>query len=416
MLWLVVLPPVLLAKSLKEGLDFRIGRQHNRNMSSDTRYLNELFRIVQGALRLDVAKVRNYTSFLADNLEKAGDKSSANRLRKLLEETDHQLRPAAISLGGTTPVDAETRFPLVEKVDVRHFLEPTVLLPREKLDAVLEFISVAKSHGQLEAEGVSTALAMLLYGPPGCGKTRLARFIAKELGLPLYIARLDGLISSFLGSTSKNIRAVFEFTSKTPCVLFLDEFDAIAKLRDDNQELGEIKRVVNSFLQNLDSIGSQSVVLAATNHAQLLDPAVWRRFNYRVELTYPDAEMRGQMWHMFLKPVAWSERHVELLSDLSEGFSGADIQEVCARLKRKQIAARIEPTLRDAFAALLQLASGEGEKDRFIAKLRGTGMDTIALELRSRNERLYSHGNIASLLGVSKQTAYRKSLGGQVHG
>jgi SpoVK/Ycf46/Vps4 family AAA+-type ATPase len=385
-------------------------------MSSDIRYLNELFRIIQGALRLDVAKVRNYTSFLADNLEKAGDKSSASRLRKLLEETDHQLRPAAISVGTIAPVDAETRFPLVEKCDVRHVLEPTVLLPREKLDAVLEFVSVAKSQGQLEAEGVSTSLAMLLYGPPGCGKTRLARFIATELGLPLYIARLDGLISSFLGSTSKNIRAVFEFTSKTPCVLFLDEFDAIAKLRDDNQELGEIKRVVNSFLQNLDTIGTQSVVLAATNHAQLLDPAVWRRFNYRIELGYPDSEMRSEMWQMFLKPIVWSERHVQLLSDLSEGFSGADIQEVCARLKRKQIAARIQPTLEDAFAALRQLASGEGEKGRFIAKLGGVSMETMAVELRSRNEKLYSHGNIAALLGISKQTAYRKAVGGHVNG
>lgn len=385
-------------------------------MQSEIRYLNELFRIIQGALRLDVAKVRNYTSFLADNLEKAGDKSSANRLRKLLEETDHQLHPAGISAGTTAPVDAETRFPLVERVDVRQVVEPSVLLPREKLDAVMEFVSVAKSHGQLEAQGISTALAMLLYGPPGCGKSRLARFIAKELGLPLFIARLDGLISSFLGSTSKNIRAVFEFTSKTPCVLFLDEFDAIAKLRDDNQELGEIKRVVNSFLQNLDTIGTQSVVLAATNHAQLLDPAVWRRFNYRVELTYPDSEMRTEMWRMFLKPIIWPERHLELLSDLSEGFSGSDIHEVCARLKRKQVAARMRPALQDAFAALQQLASGEGEKARFVAKLRDMGMEAVAQELRARNERLYSHANIAALLGVSKQTAYRKAVGGQTNG
>jgi len=83
-----------------------------------------------------------------------------------------------------------------------------------------------------------------MYGPPGTGKSRLARHIARELGLDLYVARLDGLISSFLGSTSKNIRALFDFASKTPCVLFLDEFDAIAKLRGDTQELGELKRVV----------------------------------------------------------------------------------------------------------------------------------------------------------------------------
>ena len=128
---------------------------------------------------------------------------------------------------------------------------------------------------------------MLLYGPPGCGKSRLARYTARKLGLELYVARLDGLISSYLGSTSKNIRALFEFASRTPCVLFLDEFDAIAKLRGDTQELGELKRVVNSFIQNLDTLGTQSVVLAATNHEVLLDAAVWRRFSYRLELSYP---------------------------------------------------------------------------------------------------------------------------------
>lgn len=165
-----------------------------------------------------------------------------------------------------------------------------------------------------------------MYGPPGTGKTRLARFIiAQEL---VYIARLDGLISSFLGSTSKNIRALFDFAAKRPCVLFLDEFDAIAKLRGDSQELEELKRVVNSFLQNLDTLGPQSIVLAATNHEELLDSAVWRRFGYRLELDYPSVELRWQMWSGFLQPIEFIERDLHILVDLSEGFSGSDIQEV----------------------------------------------------------------------------------------
>ena len=86
-----------------------------------------------------------------------------------------------------------------------------------------------------------------MNGPPGTGKSRLARYIADELGLELYVARLDGLISSYLGSTSKNIRALFDFAAKTPCVLFLDEFDAIAKVRSDGQELGELKRELSDL-------------------------------------------------------------------------------------------------------------------------------------------------------------------------
>ena len=97
--------------------------------------------------------------------------------------------------------------------------------------------------------------------------------------LPLATARLDGLISSLLGSTAKNIRKIFDYASKQECVLFLDEFDVIAKVRDDKNEMGELKRVVNSLLQNIDMFSPDSIIIAATNHHELLDPAVWRRFN-----------------------------------------------------------------------------------------------------------------------------------------
>ena len=339
-------------------------------MKDDFRFMNELFRIVSGALRLDVEKVRNYTSFLAEKLEQSGDRSSAARLRKLLDETDHQLRPAGAAFARALPVDEESRFPLIEKVNLKNLNETPLILSDEQEALINEFISVTKSHSQLEAEGVSTSTSLLMYGPPGCGKSRLARFVARELGLDLYIARLDGLISSYLGSTSKNIRALFEFASKTPCVLFLDEFDAIAKLRGDTQELGELKRVVNSFIQNLDTLGTQSIILAATNHHELLDQAIWRRFNYRLELSYPSLELRNQMWASFLKPLDFAEKDIDLLSDLSEGFSGSDIHEVCLRMHRRRITTKVIPQLHDAFQALRSIAMGEGESRRFLATVK----------------------------------------------
>ena len=337
----------------------RLTLMYNRLMSTDIRFVNELMRIVNGALRLDVNKVRNYTSFLAEKLETAGEIATAQRLRKMLQESDHELRPVDARFSRALPVDSESRFPLIEHIRLQHLHEPPMHLSQDQWDVVNEFISVAKSSTTLESADLDGALSFLMYGPPGTGKSRLARHIASELGLDLYVGRLDGLISSYLGSTSKNIRALFDFAARTPCVLFLDEFDALAKLRGDGQELGELKRVVNSFLQNLDTLGRQSIVLAATNHETLLDAAVWRRFTYRLVLAMPTIDQRRQMWIDFSRPLEFSARDVDALADLTEGFSGSDIRETCARLRRRTLAdRRASPQLSDAFAVLLNLALG----------------------------------------------------------
>ncbi|MGA2159994.1 MAG: ATP-binding protein [Dehalococcoidia bacterium] len=372
--------------------------------------MDELFRIVNGALRLDIDKVRNYTAYLADRMEKEGDKVSANRLRRLLEENDHQLRPAGVGFAPTLPVDADSRFPLIEHINLKTLHEPPVILLQEQWDIINEFLSVSKSYAQIDSQGIGGSVSLLMYGPPGTGKSRLARFIAQELDLELYVARLDGLISSFLGSTSKNIRALFNFAATMPCILFLDEFDAIAKLRGDNLELGELKRVVNSFIQNLDALGPHSIVLAATNHEKLLDSAVWRRFSYRIELGFPSNSLRDQMWLQFLPPTSFDERDLELLVDLSEGFTGSDIQEVCRRLNRRRITTQRAPAMMDALQILQNIGIGEGEERRFLSGFKGKDPQAIAHALRERNVKLYSHAALAKLFGVSKATASRWML------
>jgi MoxR-like ATPase len=378
-------------------------------MNGDQGYMSEVFRIIAGALRLDINKVRNYTSFLAEKLEKSGDSATAARLRKLLSETDHQLQPALHSTR-TIPVDSETRFPLLDAVTTSD-AEPPLLLPREQQDLVEEFISVAKSRTLLDQEEVVGAATLLVYGPPGSGKTRLARHIADALGLRLYMARLDGLISSYLGSTAKNIRAIFEFAASTPCVLLLDEFDAIAKLRDDSQELGELKRVVNSFLQNLDALGSETVVIAATNHPRLLDAAVWRRFSYRLEMTLPGTAIRHELWSLFLGN-ALATTECSLLADLSAGLSGADIREVSLHLRRRAIAMKETPTLPVAFANLLRIASGGSDSAQLLRSLSAIEPRDRARLLRQRDSNLYSAAHLALLFDVSKATASRWSQRG----
>jgi SpoVK/Ycf46/Vps4 family AAA+-type ATPase len=383
-------------------------------MKTDNSFMGELFRIVNGALRLDIDKVRNYTAFLAEKLEKAGDESSAARLRKMLEESDQQLRPAGAAFAKALPVDEDSRFPLIEQVNLKTVSEAPVVLGQDQWDTVNEFLSIAKSYAMTDADGLSASLSLLMYGPPGTGKSRLARHIAKELGLDLYVARLDGLISSFLGSTSKNIRALFDFAAKTPCVLFLDEFDAIAKLRGDSQELGELKRVVNSFIQNLDTLGSHSIVIAATNHQELLDSAVWRRFSYRLALDFPTADLREKMWTAFSGTLGFTDREVALLVDLSEGFTGSDIREVSVRLRRRQLIKAEYPGLKDAFQVLQNMGIGEGEDRRFLSLLRKRDIQAVAASLRERNAKLYSHAALADLLGVSKATAHRWATGTEI--
>jgi SpoVK/Ycf46/Vps4 family AAA+-type ATPase len=384
-------------------------------MSNEIRFMNEIFRIVGGALRLDTDKVRNYTAFLADKLESAGEATSATRLRKMLEETDRQLRPAGISSNRALPVDSESRFSLVERVNLRGLHDQPMVLPEEAWEVVHEFVSVAKSSALIEAEGTLSSLSLLLYGPPGSGKSHLARHIARDLGIELFVARLDGLISSYLGSTSKNIRALFEFAAKQPCVLFLDEFDALAKVRGDAQELGELKRVVNSFIQNLDNLGPHCIVIAATNHDELLDAAVWRRFSYRLKLDYPSAPLRQQMWSSLVTDLQFTQREMDVLVDLSEGFSGSDLKEVTTRLQRKRIVTREHPQLRDAFFALQNLSQGEGAERRFLSELAGKSTQDISAALRVRNSKLYSHSVLAELFNISKATAHRLATAGGKH-
>ncbi|MFK0009440.1 AAA family ATPase [Paenarthrobacter sp. NPDC090520] len=184
------------------------------------------------------------------------------------------------------PVDRDSKAPIATVESPQMFLDDLVLAQNNR-DSFHELIGEVRMWPQLDAEGLPRRNKVLLYGPPGCGKTTMAAALASELGRPLVTASIDGLVSSYLGETASNVKNLFDFASSGAYVLFLDEFDSLGKLRDDPSDHGELRRVVNAVLQMIDRYKGPSIIMAATNHSHILDRALWRRFDVVAELGLP---------------------------------------------------------------------------------------------------------------------------------
>lgn len=361
---------------------------------------------------------RHQVERLVTTLREEGHGTEAAAIQRLLTNAGKTagLQPSRVEVAqafaGTEPLgihtaipaDKETGAPLAE---VRFPQDPSTDYPvlEGSVAGVIRGLAEEWRHmPQLAQFGVVPAQTCLIYGLPGTGKTRIAHALSDELRLPLVLARLDGLVSSFLGTTARNIANLFQFANRYRCILLLDEFDAVAKLRDDPHEVGEIKRVVNSILQNIDLRKGRGITLAITNHERLLDPAIWRRFEVRVLVPSPPLTGRIEIARGYFAPLALDAVSEAVIGWATEGMTGADIESVAKAVKRTMAldpAKRIIDGLR--YCAVAN-ASG-GNYPNFSKLLEPS--ERLARILSDSTELNLSQRDIAGFLGTNQAQVSR---------
>lgn len=356
-------------------------------------HIPEILKIIEGGLANNARQVISYADMLATKLDNAGESDSANFIRGQLKSPKNLYSKTDANYMAL-PVDKDSRLDLGDITAPPD--EPAwIKLPQSIEFKVEEFLNFINHEHLLVEAGVGISPSLLLYGPPGCGKTLLANHVAASLKLPLITARCDTLISSYLGSTAKNLRSLFDHAASRPCVLFLDEFDAFAKARDDQFELGELKRVVVSLLQNIDSLPEGTVLIAATNHEQLLDPAIWRRFAYKISLPLPSEGIRLALLEKFLR--GWTNQCLTPVVDATDGMNGAEIEHACKSAIRQAIV-RGETAI-DLDLLLFRLVE---IKYKDVLQDEALSPEEKVTQLRLANSKLFTIARLESWFSMSK--------------
>ena len=237
-----------------------------------------------------------------------------------------------------------------------------LFLPETVRTACIQLIEEHHRSDLLHSNSLDPRHRALLVGPPGNGKTVLAEAVAESLALPLFMVRYELMIGSYLGETAARLKHLFDYVRTTPSILFFDEFDVLGKERGDTHDTGEIKRVVSSLLLQIDDLPSYTVVMAATNHAELLDRAVWRRFQIRLELPMPTTAQRADFVSTFFErlnePLGMT---ADTLAKRLGRVSYSEVEQFCLDLFRRYVLAMGERSHKEILAEQLKLWSAQVE-------------------------------------------------------
>lgn len=289
-----------------------------------------LLKLIDAALNGEFDRVRSVVESMAAEESQKRHTVLADELAQLLDRPRREmatahLSPTTSSSEGLLEVRPKRRLQDIFLVDeVRE--ELTTLIEEQHRADLLRAYNIEPRH------------RVLLIGPPGNGKTSCAEAIAAELSVPLLVLRYETVITSFLGETGAKLGMVLDSVRRRHCVLFLDEFDTLAKERGDEHDTGEIKRIVSTLLLLLDQLPSYVVICAATNHSELLDRAVWRRFQIRVELDMPSRSRREDQIKAVSERLGMHlARSPRTIADRLGKTSYAEIEEFLIELRRRQI-------------------------------------------------------------------------------
>lgn len=270
---------------------------------------NQLKALLQSHLEGDDARFYSVAMQVAAHEAKLGHGKLAEELRDLIDQA--KARRVTTQASNTVPI-SKPRGELASLLTVSYpksRLADMVL--HAELEQQLERIILEQRHAtEILSQGLQPRRKLLLVGPPSTGKTMTAAVLAGELGLPLFKVRLDGLITKFLGKMAAKLRQVFESTQQTRGVYFFDEFDAIGSQRGLSNDVGEVRRILNSFLQMIEQDDSHSLIIGATNHPEILDNALFRRFDDLLHYELPDEEhiastLKGRLSRMVVKNTSW---------------------------------------------------------------------------------------------------------------
>jgi len=288
--------------------------------------LLRLFRSIEGDKNDDVVKV---ASLIIEDEKKKGHGKLADKLKNILDKnlaTGQHFRGELrriLPKGITIPTDKRHNFPLATSIE-RDELRHEMVLPQETEEKIRRVEKEFAAKERLAHHGLKYRQKILFYGAPGCGKSMSAERIAWNLGLPFLKVRFDVIISSFLGETASNLTRLFEGLKDFPCVLLLDEFDIIGKTRTSSQDVGEMHRIVNILLSLLEDYNSQGLLIATTNLDNVLDQALFRRFDDIIEIPKPSKEEIIRLTRLTLSAIEKSKAIDWLtLAEKMMGFSSA---------------------------------------------------------------------------------------------